>query len=1118
MNSKKKISPHKINKKDLLNITTIEQYFKELEINKKKYGKDIFLISQFGSFYECYAVIDPDTNETLGTNIEKYCEITRLSSVIKKYKINYNNKKCKYIQVGFPVDYINKYVNYIVSNGFKVVRYDQLKDINNKRKIQRKFVKIYSKTNNYFDIDDVNKSNHQCLYFIKKEKAIDNSKKDKIIFGLSCYNNYSGNVIIKEYYIDKIKKTSINIQDCYELQVFNQIQSPYECTIIHNLSDKEIKDIKQYASILEDAYIYHLDDDNEYSKIATSCESRNTQINILNNYFNEPNNNFMEYTKLDHKWYACQSLCMLLEIIYRHDPELVVKIKCPEYIETEDKLYLANHSLIQLNILNPHSSDTSLCIEKILNKCSTAIGKRRFKKILAYPSTNIDLLNTQYSITEYIINNKEAIILPLRKLLSNINDLERMYRKIVCKKFNIKDMGIFYNNILKIKEIVSLVSTFKPLKKYMDNIITNFSESIYNNNNNIEEYDSDIDNDDMYNNPIIINTIEESYELFLNKIHQDIDIEKCKPRYQGANYFKEEILNIFNNNYNNIDSEYNKVLEKHIVLKHIVCYFNTILATFTKWNDTITYNNKWKDNKNNIKTKQSKDIITNPIKVKDKVGGGIAIHCSKTHSETILRYLEGVSFYKNGTPVTISSSLKPLIKITEEEWYKKIHNTLKYTFLSKEKCINDELFDTKFVKNKSNTHLESKYIDKNCNLFYAFNEIYTTFHEKTFQKFIGEFLNHNKELEIIVKYIEELDCIVNKAYIANKYNYCKPKIQSKKENSEKAEAEAEAEEEKDPSSFFSVEKIRHPLIELIQDEVYTPNDLYLGEKNNGMLLYGVNGVGKSSITRSIGIMILMAQAGLYVAAENLIYYPYHNLYTRILGKDNILKGQSTFAVEMSELVMAVNKCDKHSLILGDEICSGTEHGSALGIFVSAIEEFNKKNATYIFATHFHKISDIDEIHQLNPKPLIKHLSISIDAVTKELIYERILLDGVGKKSYGLEVCKYMGFEKSFTDRASYLRRKYAPEYKGYLENNVSQYNPNVRLGMCVKCNKNKAVEVHHMMPQKLADDRGFINHISKNNKANLMPLCKECHLEITKKDIILKKKRTTNGFIIEGIN
>ena len=98
----------------------------------------------------------------------------------------------------------------------------------------------------------------------------------------------------------------------------------------------------------------------------------------------------------------------------------------------------------------------------------------------------------------------------------------------------------------------------------------------------------------------------------------------------------------------------------------------------------------------------------------------------------------------------------------------------------------------------------------------------------------------------------------------------------------------------------------------------------MGKDINGVLLFGINAVGKSSYMKSIGVNIIMAQAGMYVASSSFIYKPFKYLFTRILSNDNLFAGLSTFAVEMSEFKIIMKYADKNSIVLGDELCSGTE--------------------------------------------------------------------------------------------------------------------------------------------------------------------------------------------------
>ena len=253
-------------------------------------------------------------------------------------------------------------------------------------------------------------------------------------------------------------------------------------------------------------------------------------------------------------------------------------------------------------------------------------------------------------------------------------------------------------------------------------------------------------------------------------------------------------------------------------------------------------------------------------------------------------------------------------------------------------------------------------------------------------KSYNEFLNQlDKDwfsiLENIGKYITKIDVLQNKAYIAKEYNYVCPEIDSDVFTT---------------SAYVHAYDLRHCLIEHIQqNEIYVTNDLCIGSQNteniskDGILLYGTNAVGKTSLIRALGICIIMAQSGMFVPCSRFLYKPYHSIYSRILGNDNIFKGLSTFAVEMSELRIILKMADENSLILGDELCSGTETESALSIFVAGLMELHEKQASFIFATHFHEIIHYDEVKSLNRLSL-NHMSVIYDR-EKDCLLQVILI-------------------------------------------------------------------------------------------------------------------------------
>ena len=108
--------------------------------------------------------------------------------------------------------------------------------------------------------------------------------------------------------------------------------------------------------------------------------------------------------------------------------------------------------------------------------------------------------------------------------------------------------------------------------------------------------------------------------------------------------------------------------------------------------------------------------------------------------------------------------------------------------------------------------------------------------------------------------------------------------------------------------------------------------------------------------------------------------------------------------------------DANSLVLGDELCSGTETQSAISIFLAGLKTLHLKESSFIFATHFHEIVDYEEIHELT-KMKLQHMEVHYNQVTNALEYDRKLKDGSGPKSYGLEVCKSLYLEDDFIELA-----------------------------------------------------------------------------------------------------
>ncbi len=346
---------------------------------------------------------------------------------------------------------------------------------------------------------------------------------------------------------------------------------------------------------------------------------------------------------------------------------------------------------------------------------------------------------------------------------------------------------------------------------------------------------------------------------------------------------------------------------------------------------------------------------------------------------------------------------------------------------------------------------------------------------KRYKDFLAAFVDKcQTDLLCIADQVAEFDVVCTCARNAKEYGYCRPEVLSNRE-----------------SSCFTSTGIRHPIIERIQQQVlYVKNDIAMA--NNGVLLYGVNSSGKSSFMKAIGLNIIMAQAGMYVAASTLHYTPYHHIFTRITGSDNIYRGMSSFVVEMTELRNILQRADQHSLVLGDELCAGTEAISAISIVAAGVKHLIDKKVAFLFATHLHELTDVLPEELLSNNLLqVAHMHIAIEG--DKIIYDRKLQPGKGSPLYGLEVCNALALPEGFLKDAHQVRKKLMNIPTAMVDPKQSRYNPNVLMHKCGICG-GTASETHHIRHQATAQN-GFIEQgVDIHHAGNLIPLCEECHL------------------------
>jgi len=390
-----------------------------------------------------------------------------------------------------------------------------------------------------------------------------------------------------------------------------------------------------------------------------------------------------------------------------------------------------------------------------------------------------------------------------------------------------------------------------------------------------------------------------------------------------------------------------------------------------------------------------------------------------------------------------------------------------------------------YKENKSRVTISSNEINA---LIHKLIQATENFNERVivvFNEYLDSLHCMRNDLQLISNFIARVDMLTSFAIVSKLYNYTKPVVVEH------------------DTAFVVAKGLRHAIVErLDSDTLYTGNDVNMKE-TRAMLLYGVNGSGKSCYSKSIGLSIVLAQMGMYVPAISFEFSPYNRIFTRISSDDNIYKGLSSFFVEMKELKTILDCADNRSIVIGDEVCKGTEDRSAMSIVASTCIELESKGVTFIFATHIHGLVHLKDIKQTNIH--IKHIGIE-RLPDKMFVFDRKLRDGQGDAEYGLEIANHILNNKRFAHIALNIRNEITknPHVK------QSKYNKEVLVALCNICESTDALETHHIIFQRHAHEN------VRNSKANLVVLCSKCHDKVHANKLIISGwAKTSKGKRLE---
>ena len=315
----------------------------------------------------------------------------------------------------------------------------------------------------------------------------------------------------------------------------------------------------------------------------------------------------------------------------------------------------------------------------------------------------------------------------------------------------------------------------------------------------------------------------------------------------------------------------------------------------------------------------------------------------------------------------------------------------KQTLVSAERYITEELkeYETKILGAEEKIHkLESE----------------------LFEQLVGWITTYIKQVQLNANLVAQLDCLTSFAQLAIENKYVCPEL--------------------DETYELDIKNGRHPVIEkqLPVGTPYIANDVYLDRETQQLIMItGPNMSGKSAILRQTALIVLLAQMGSFVPADQVRMGIIDKIFTRVGASDNISMGESTFMVEMNETASILNNLSDRSLILLDEIGRGTSTYDGISI-AWAIAEFLHEHPSKpktLFATHYHELNEMSEL-----LPRIQNFNVSVKELKDTVLFIRKLVKGGSAHSFGIHVAKMAGMPQTVILKAQKLLKKLEKDHSG----------------------------------------------------------------------------------------
>jgi DNA mismatch repair protein MutS len=264
-----------------------------------------------------------------------------------------------------------------------------------------------------------------------------------------------------------------------------------------------------------------------------------------------------------------------------------------------------------------------------------------------------------------------------------------------------------------------------------------------------------------------------------------------------------------------------------------------------------------------------------------------------------------------------------------------------------------------------------------------------------FEQVRDETTKYIRRLQALAQVLATLDCLASLAYLARQNHYIRPKITAGKE--------------------LNIVEGKHPVLAQILGAEFVPNDVALSDDGKDLaIITGPNMAGKSTYIRQVALLVLLAQTGSFIPAKKAQIGIVDRIFTRVGASDELIRGQSTFMVEMTETANIINNATDRSLVILDEVGRGTSTYDGLSLAWAITEHLaNDIKCRTLFATHYHELTELGQL-LVN----VKNLNVAVREWAGDVVFLHKIIPGGTDKSYVVHVAKLAGVPKSILTRSN----------------------------------------------------------------------------------------------------